>query len=51
MFEGGGGTVPTDEAMCRGRGFREKQRGGIDRRGYKRGWSHVKRVRSVCLSG
>lgn len=50
MLERVGGTVQTDEAMCRGRGT-GRNREGVDRKGCKRGWSCVKRARLVHLSG
>ena len=45
------GTMPAEEAMCRGGGSREEQRGGVERQGYKRGQSPVNCGWSVRLSG
>ena len=42
-------TVPSAEVMCRGEGSRKEWR-GLDRNGYKRGWSCVRWCRSACLS-
>lgn len=49
MLEVVGGAQQTDEEMCRGRGWGGTKQ-GIDRKGYKQGWLHVKRGQSVLLS-
>lgn len=43
------GTMWTDEGICRGRGS-GRNNGGRDRKGYKKGQSHVNRGRSIRLS-
>lgn len=44
-------TMPTEEAMCMGKGEQGGTNRGVDRRGYKSSWLHVKQVRWVQLSG
>lgn len=43
--------VQTDERTRGGKGKQEGTKRGVGRKGYKRGWWHVKQGQSVRLSG